>query len=115
MIEVLESAARLQGLVPDAVLVGGSAVALYAAHRRSYDHDHVIGDLRDRYEAVLDALEDEPDWVLNRTRPGKILLGSLGDIEAGVRQLIRSVPLEVQEVRLASGSTLRVPTRQETL
>lgn len=36
---VLESAARFQELVPDAVLVGGSAAALYAGHRDSYDHD----------------------------------------------------------------------------
>ena len=38
---VLRSASRLQEAVPDAVLVGGSAAALYAAHRESLDHDHV--------------------------------------------------------------------------
>ncbi|MGW6426478.1 hypothetical protein ACWF82_27715 [Nocardia sp. NPDC055053] len=47
LVAVLESAARLQVLVPDAVLVGGSAAALYAGHRDSYDHDHVLRDLRD--------------------------------------------------------------------
>ena len=41
--QVLESAARLQRLVPDAVLVGGSAAALHAGHRDSFDHDHVLG------------------------------------------------------------------------
>lgn len=113
--EVLESAARLQALVPDAVLVGGSAAAFYAGHRDSFDHDHVLGDLREKFEVVLDALESEGDWVTNRVRPGKIILGRLGDIEAGVRQLIRSRPLETVEVELPSGHTLRVPTADETL
>lgn len=112
---VLESAARLQALVPDAVLVGGSAAALYAGHRDSFDHDHVLADLRDRFDVVLEALESEGDWVTNRVRPGKIILGRLGDIEAGVRQLIRSRPLETVEVELSSGRSLRVPTADETL
>lgn len=113
--DVLESASKLQEWVPDATLVGGSAAALYAAHRSSYDHDHVIADLRHRFDAVLNALEADPDWVTNRVTPGKIILGQIGDIEAGVRQLIRTVPLEVTEVELPSGSTVRVPTREETL
>ncbi|QSB16407.1 nucleotidyl transferase AbiEii/AbiGii toxin family protein [Natronosporangium hydrolyticum] len=112
---VLESASRLQELVPDAVLVGGSAAALYASHRDSFDHDHVVGDLRDRFDLVLEALESEGEWVTNRVRPGKIILGRLGDIEAGVRQLIRSRPLETTEVQLPSGRSLRVPTAEETL
>jgi hypothetical protein len=112
---VLESASRLQELVPDAVLVGGSAAALYAGHRDSYDHDHVVNDLRDRFDIVLEALESEGEWVTNRVRPGKLILGRLGDIEAGVRQMIRTRPLETTEITLASTRTLRVPTAEETL
>lgn len=112
---VLESAARLQKLVPDAVLVGGSAAALYAGHRDSFDHDHVVADLRERFDIVLEAIESEDDWVTNRVQPGKIILGRLGDIEAGVRQLIRRRPLENTEVELGSGQVLRVPTADETL
>jgi predicted nucleotidyltransferase component of viral defense system len=48
-------------------------------------------------------------------RPGKIILGQLGDIEAGVRQMIRARPLETAEVALPSGRSLRVPTAEETL
>jgi hypothetical protein len=114
-VAVLESAARLQELVPDAVLVGGSAAALYAGHRDSHDHDHVVADLRERFDVVLDALESEGEWVTNRVQPGKLILGRLGDIEAGVRQMIRTLPLEVTEVRLPSGRTLRAPTAEETL
>jgi diaminopimelate decarboxylase len=112
---VLESAARLQELVPDAVLVGGSAAALYAGHRDSFDHDHVLTDLGDRFDIVLEALESEGEWVTSRVRPGKIILGQLGDIEAGVRQMIRKRPLETTQLTLPSGRTLRVPTANETL
>jgi len=115
LLAVLESASRLQELVPDAVLVGGAAAALYAGHRDSFDHDHVLSDLRDRFDLVLEALESEGTWVTNRVQPGKIILGQLGDIEAGVRQMIRTRPLEEREVVLPSGSRLRVPTAAETL
>ncbi|HTZ29023.1 MAG TPA: hypothetical protein VMC83_33790 [Streptosporangiaceae bacterium] len=115
LVRVLESAARLQETVPDAVLVGGSAAALWANHRSSYDHDHVLDDLADRFDAVLDAIEATDGWVTNRVTPGKIILGELGDIESGVRQLIRNRPLEVTEVTLPSGHVLRVPTPDEIL
>src|SRR5215831_5314070 len=115
LLRVLESAAALQRIIPDAVLVGGSAAALWADHRSSYDHDHVLEDLEERFEAVLDAVEATEGWVTNRVTPGKIILGELGDVESGVRQLIRSRPLEVTEVELPSGQKLRVPTPDETL
>jgi hypothetical protein len=115
LVRVLESAARLQAIVPDAVLVGGSAAALWANHRTSFDHDHVLADLNVRFDTILEAIEATEGWVTNRVTFGKIILGELGDIESGVRQLIRSRPLEVTEVELPSGQKLRVPTPEETL
>ncbi|MDQ3481124.1 MAG: hypothetical protein M3423_07325 [Actinomycetota bacterium] len=115
LMRVLESAAVLQERVPDAVLVGGSAAAFHAGHRWSLDHDHVVSDLAERFHTVLDAVEETDGWVTNRVTVGKIILGSLGDIEAGVRQLRRSTPLDVQDVVLSSGRTLRVPTADECL
>jgi hypothetical protein len=115
LMAVLESASRLQQLVPDAVLVGGSAAALYGGHRDSYLHDHVLADLRDRFDVVLEALESEGEWVTNRVVPGKVILGLLGDIEAGVRQMIRTRPLESTQVTLPSGRALTVPTAAEAL
>jgi hypothetical protein len=102
-------------MVPDAVLVGGSAVALYAGHRDSYDHDHFLADLRERFDVVLEALESEGEWVTNRVVPGKVILGQLGDIEAGVRQMIRTQPLEIVHITLPSGRVLTIPTAAETL
>jgi hypothetical protein len=115
LLPVLESAANLQLVVPDAVLVGGSAAAVWANHRSSRDHDHVLEDLGARFDAVLQAVEATDGWVTNRVTPGKVILGELGGIESGVRQLIRSKPLEVAEVALPSGQMLRVPTPDEIL
>lgn len=92
--------------------MGGTAAALHAGHRISYDH--VIADLGGRLEAVLDALDREGDWVTNRVTPGKIILGELGGIETGLRQLIRRRPLETEQITVSSGP-LTVPTLAEIL
>jgi hypothetical protein len=112
---VLESAARLQQLVPNVILVGGSAAALWADHRTSSDHDHVLADLSERFGLVLESLEGTEGWVTNRVVPDKIILGELGGIETGVRQLVRERPLEACEIELDSGLRLQVPTFDETL
>jgi hypothetical protein len=114
-VALLESAAHLQRLVPGAVMVGGAAAILYADHRESRDHDHVVADLADRFEMVLDAVEGDEGWATNRVTPGKVILGNLDGIEAGVRQMLRTAPLEVTKVTLPSGAELTVPTREETL
>ena len=54
---LLSSAAHLQRILPEAVLVGGTAAASFAHHRVSMDHDHTLGDLRSRFDDVLAALE----------------------------------------------------------
>ena len=56
LVDVLESAAKLQQLVPEAVLSAAPAAALYTHHRVSFDHDHDLTDLRNRFDAVLEAL-----------------------------------------------------------
>jgi hypothetical protein len=114
-IALLESAAHLQRLVPGAVLVGGSAAILYADHRESRDHDHVVADLADRFEMVLEAVEEDEGWATNRVTPGKVILGNLDGIEAGVRQMIRKVPLEIAAISVPSGGEVTVPTIEETL
>jgi hypothetical protein len=112
--DVLEKAAQLQELVPGAVLVGGSAAALYAHHRQSFDHDHVVTDLAERFDTILEHLEALGDWSMTRAQPGKIILGELGGIETGVRQLLRSQPLESTEIEVR-GKRLVVPTAAEIL
>lgn len=112
---VLTKAAELQRVVPGAVLVGGAAAALHAGHRISLDHDHVVADLTDRFDTVLENLEALADFSLVRAQPGKIILGTLGDIETGVRQLLRARPLETTEIEVDDGQRVVVPTVEETL
>ena len=96
-------------------MVGGAAAILYADHRESRDHDHVVADLSDRFEMVLEAVEEDEGWATNRVTPGKVILGNLDGIEAGVRQMIRKVPLEVSAVTVPSGGKVTVPTIEEAL
>lgn len=98
-------------------MVGGSAAALYARHRDSLDHDHVVHDLCDRYEQILDAVEATEGWVtsVRASRPPFTLMGSLGGIEAGLRQLRRTRPLEVVDIEIPGAGPLRVPTDAEML
>ncbi|HLL91439.1 MAG TPA: hypothetical protein VK252_00760 [Solirubrobacteraceae bacterium] len=112
--DVLAKAAELQALVPGAVLVGGSAAALHAGHRESLDHDHVVVDLEQRFDSILENLEALGDWSTARVQPGKIILGELGGIETGVRQLLRRRPLETAEIQV-QGMPLVVPTAAEIL
>jgi hypothetical protein len=112
--DVLKKAAQLQEIVPDAVLVGGSAAALYANHRESLDNDHVVADLAERFETILQNLEALGDWSMSKAQPGKIILGELGGIQTGVRQLLRSRPLESTDIEV-SGKRLVVPTAAEIL
>ena len=112
--DVLEKAAELQQIVPGAVLVGGSAVAHRVGHRQSFDHDHVVEDLASRFDTILENLEALGDWTLARAKPGKIILGELGGIETGVRQMIRQRPLETEHVEIRDRQ-LTVPTEREIL
>ncbi len=108
------SAAHLQRLPPEAVLVGGTASALYAGHRLSTDADHVLTDLRERFDQVLAQLESVAGWKTARVQRPVQILGSLDGIETGVRQLIRDVPLETTQIELL-GQRLTVPTEAEIL
>jgi len=111
---VLSAAAHLQVVLPGATLVGGTAAALYAAHRVSYDADHVLPDLRDRFDEVLAQLESVAGWRTARVKRPVLILGSLDGVETGVRQLIRDQPLETVEVNVG-GVRLLVPTEPEML
>ncbi|MHB1710576.1 MAG: hypothetical protein ACYCV7_04130 [Acidimicrobiales bacterium] len=75
----------------------------------------MITNLADHYDMVLEAVESQDGWITNRMVPNKLILGEIGDIEAGVRQLIRKTPLEVARYQLPSGRVLQVPTSAETL
>lgn len=111
---VLSAAAHLHRLLPEAALVGGTAAAVFAQHRFSRDADHVLTDLRSRFDQVLAELESVAGWKTARVQRPVLILGSLDGIETGIRQLIREAPLETTEVEF-KGERLVVPTQAEML
>jgi len=112
--QVLSAACRLQRIVPEAVLVGGTGAAVHARHRKSHDADHVVGDLRQRFDEVLANLESVAGWKTSRIQRPVQILGSLDGIETGIRQLIRAAPLEIERIQTAAGA-ITLPTPAEML
>jgi hypothetical protein len=105
---LLAAERHLQALVPGSVLVGGTAAALHAGHRTSLDGDHVLEDLRPRFDDVLRALEAAAGWQTSRVQRPVAILGRLDGIMTGIRQLRRTQPLETEVV-----AGLTVPTLAE--
>ena len=111
---VLSAAARLQRILPEAVLVGGTASAIHAQHRFSRDADHVLTDLKPRFDQILAQIESVAGWKTARVQRPVQILGRLDGIETGIRQLIRHDPLETETVVIGDES-IRVPTPAEIL
>ncbi len=111
---VLSSAAHLQRIFPEAVLVGGTAAAIYAGHRLSADADHVMTDLRARFDQVLAQLESVAGWKTARVQSPVQILGRLDGIETGIRQLIREQPLETRQIEIGD-YRITLPTAEEML
>ncbi len=112
--QVLSAAAHLQQVIPEAVLVGGTAAAVYAGHRFSADADHVLLHLREHFDEILNELESVAGWKTARIQRPIQILGSLDGIETGIRQLIRKEPLETVSIEIL-GKKILLPTEAEIL
>lgn len=99
-----------QSRFPECVLVGGTAAALHAQHRVSIDADHIVSNLKARFAEILRDVEKESGWRTSRIEPPVLILGNFQGVRTGIRQLIRSAPLETMQVR-----GLKVPTPEEIL
>lgn len=109
--ERLLSAQQLfQSHFPKCILTGGTAAALHAGHRISLDADYVLPDLKERFSKILEEVEQEAGWKTKRLEPPVLILGNFQGMRTGIRQLIRSKPLETTVVR-----GLRIPTIEEML
>jgi hypothetical protein len=81
---------------------------LLAAERHLLDGDHVVADLRDRFDEILARLESAAGWQTARIQRPVLILGQLDGILTGIRQLRRTRPLETEDV-----DGLRIPTLAE--
>jgi hypothetical protein len=111
---LLAAAARLQQILPDATLVGGTAAAIVAGHRRSFDADHVIDGMIDHFDDVLSDIEAAAGWRTARRQRPVVIKGSLDGILTTVRNLRRTEPLETFEYQTDHGP-IRLPTAREIL
>jgi hypothetical protein len=111
---VLSAAAFVQQIVPDAIMVGGSAAAIYADHRFSADDDHVLRDLKSRFDVVLGDLQSVAGWKTARLNRPVLILGNLDGVDTGIRNLRRVAPLETT---IAEGpwGKITIPTLPEML
>ena len=105
----------LQAKVPSAILVGGTAAALHVGHRISFDHDHALRDLSTRYDEAIVALESIVGWRTKRRVKGKLVLGEIDQIDAGLRNQRRSAPLETTTIKVPRSGELKIPTIEEML
>lgn len=112
--DVLAAGVAAQRVVPGCVAVGGSAAALYARHRFSSDTDHLLPDLRTRFDEVRERLELEPDWKTARVQPPVLILGSFRDVEVRFRQSRRRDAIETVAIQTDAGP-LVVPTLDEMI
>ena len=112
--KLLEAAANFQELLIGSVMIGDSAAAVHLKHRYSFDADHILSDLKENYEEVLDFLEGRDDWETARIHPPKLILGNFQGVETGVRQLRRNRPLETEQIHI-TGKSLTTPTVPEMI
>lgn len=62
-------------------------------------------------------MEATDGWAtsVRASKPPMTIMGALGGVQAGLRQLRRSVPLETRMLRLPSGHQVQIPTADEAL
>ncbi len=107
---LLSAQVIFQSHFSECVLVGGTAAALHAHHRVSIGADHIVPNLKAKFAEILRDVEKESVWRTNRIEPPVLILGNFQGVRTGIRQLIRSAPLETMQVR-----GLKMPTPEEIL
>ena len=76
--------------------------------------DPILTDLESHFDAVLARLAAEAGWMPARTAAPKRILGHWDGVDTGIRQLMRTEPLETTRSQY-KGQEITVPTYAETL
>lgn len=108
--KLLSAQMVFQSHFPECILVGGTAAALHTHHRISLDADYVLPDLKKQFAEILKKVEAEAGWSTKRIEPPVLILGHFHGVRTGIRQLVRTEPLETTVVK-----GLRIPTLAEML
>jgi len=102
---------RTQSLIKDAIPTGGTIASYYAKHRISFDVDHLLYKMTEEIDEILLQLQVQTDW-----KPYSIknvcVLGKLGGVEVGFRQMFRKKPIQTIKVMTNSGEW-EIPTIEE--
>ena len=115
---VLDAGRALQAQLPalEMIAVNGVAAALHAGHRETRDIDYCAAALRAEWETTVRTLQAWPAWAPQRQAFAKMILGRLGPVRVGLRQLRRAHPLESTTVDglvvTSPAETLRVKAMQ---
>lgn len=110
--EILDAVVAVQAVLPDAVLIGGSAITLHTSHRLSGDADLVKRDLDREWHRVRAELEELEGWITDYPKIPTNMMGRYRDARVSVRKLNRVRDLEVTEIDL-TGSVVRVAAPDE--
>ena len=89
--------------------VGGTAAAIHASHRQSLDGDHVLSDLRDRFDEVLARLEAAAGWQTARLQRPVLILGTIDVLVEVIDRLGRAEPSDQDRIDLSSYRGLKAP------
>lgn len=110
--EILDAVAAVQALLPDATMIGGSAVTVHTGHRLSGDADLVVRNLDRDWQQVRSGLEELQDWITDYPKIPTNLMGRYGNARVSVRKLNRLRDIEIREIGYR-GRTLRVAAPDE--
>ncbi|MQY24859.1 hypothetical protein NRB56_04120 [Nocardia sp. RB56] len=102
----------VQSLLPNATMIGGSAVTVHTGHRLSGDADLVLRNLDRDWQEVRSELEDLQDWITDHPKIPTNLMGRYGGARVSVRKLNRLRDIELAEVTY-QGRPLRVAAPAE--
>ncbi len=81
---VLVAVTKLQSVIPEAFLVGDTAVGIYVPCRTSRDADHLMADLPWHYTEVLTRLEALAGWSTEFVRGQHTILGCMDGVAMSV-------------------------------
>lgn len=108
---VIYASIRTQKLVPGAIPTGGTVASFYSHHRISYDVDHLLASMTKEVDEILAAMETQKDWKSDQIK-SVLILGKLGGVEVGFRQMFRKKPIKTVTVKTKFGDWV-IPTIEE--